>query len=149
MNKGARLVKQGGDFSCWDLCALCRELTASATRLCHYLHHYIIFYLLLHLLLASSRRTQHIPTVTAVMVDSTPLIPASRNKKQGHRVLCCCDSRKAVIMINLVALAFYIAAIVINALNGTLNNDVVSIIFMCITILFYFTVICSAIQFHR
>ena len=107
----------------------------------------LIFFL--HLLLASSRRTQHIPTVTAAMVDSTPLIPASQHKKQGHRVLCCCDSRKAVIMINLVALAFYIAAIVINALNGTLSNDVVSIIFMCITILFYFTVICSAIQFHR
>lgn len=83
------------------------------------------------------------------MVDSTPLIPASQNKKQGHRVLCCCDSRKAVILINLIALAWYIAAIVINALNGTLNNDFVSIIFICITILFYFTVMCSAIQFHR
>ena len=83
------------------------------------------------------------------MVDSTPLIPSSQGKKQGHRVLCCCDSRKAVVLINLIALILYVLALISKGVQGTLNNDIVSIVFYVITILFYLTVMCSAIQFHR
>ena len=83
------------------------------------------------------------------MVDSSPLIPGTHGRKQGHRVLCCCDSRKAVILINLIALAFSIYLIIISALNGTLRGDIVSIVVYCVSILFHLIVICSAIQFHR
>lgn len=84
------------------------------------------------------------------MVDSTPLIPDSRRgKKQGHRVLCCCDSRKAVILINLIGLVLVAAGLIAGGVQGTLNTDLVAIISYVISILFYFIVMCSALQFHR
>ena len=81
------------------------------------------------------------------MVDSTPLIPS--DKKQGHRVLCCCDSRKAVIIINMLALAWIIYVIILGAVQGTLSADIVQIVFYALAILFPIIVMCSAIQFHR
>ena len=84
------------------------------------------------------------------MVDSTPLIPDSRRgKKQGHRVLCCCDSRKAVILINLIGLLLVVAGLIAGGVQGTLDGSIANIIAYCITILFYFIVMCSALQFHR
>lgn len=83
------------------------------------------------------------------MVDSTPLIPDSRGKKQGHRVLCCCDSRKAVILINLMGLLLVAAGLIASAIQGTLVTDIPAIVGYCISILFYFIVVCSALQFHR
>lgn len=54
------------------------------------------------------------------MVDQTPLIAENTcGKKQGHRVLCCCDSRKATIIIALVSLVFSIAALVYVAIIDT------------------------------
>ena len=83
------------------------------------------------------------------MVDSTPLIRDSRVKKQGHRILCCCDSRKAVIMINLLGLVLVAAGLIAAAVQRTLVADIPSIIAYVISILFYFIVMCSALQFHR
>lgn len=84
------------------------------------------------------------------MVDSTPLIPDSRRgKKQGHRVLCCCDSRKAVILINLFGLVLVVAGLITSGVQGTLDGSIASIIGYCISILFFFIVMCSALQFHR
>lgn len=83
------------------------------------------------------------------MVDSTPLIRDNTGKKQGHRVLCCCDSRKAVILINLIALVLVVAGIIAGAVEGTLDSSISYIVAYCISILFYFIVMCSALQFHR
>ncbi len=83
------------------------------------------------------------------MVDSTPLIPDSRGKKQGHRVLCLCDSRKAVMIINLLALVLVIGGIIAAAVDDTLKSDVATIVGYCVDILFYLIVMFSALQFHR
>ena len=83
------------------------------------------------------------------MVDSTPLIPSNQGKKQGHRVLCCCDSRKATVLINLIGLGLIIAGLITAAVNKTLDSSIYAIVAYCISILFYFIVMCSALQFHR
>jgi hypothetical protein len=83
------------------------------------------------------------------MVDSTPLIAKNQGKKQGHRVLCCCDSRKATILINLIALLFIVANLIVSAIDKTLDSSIPAIIAYCISILFYFIVMCSALKFHR
>jgi lysylphosphatidylglycerol synthetase-like protein (DUF2156 family) len=83
------------------------------------------------------------------MVDSTPLIPSDKGKKQGHRVLCCCDSRKATVLINFLALLLIVINLIFAGINKTLDTSIVAIVIYCISILFYFIVMCSAIQFHR
>lgn len=84
------------------------------------------------------------------MTDSTPLISEQSHKKRGHRVLCCCDSRKATILVSLVALVVYILALVGVAWPGDgvpVNGWVIAV--YAISILFYFLVIWGAIRFHR
>eukprot|EP00985_Skeletonema_marinoi_P014434 scaffold7311_cov110-Skeletonema_marinoi.AAC.6 len=85
------------------------------------------------------------------MTDSTPLINDSRQKqgKLGHRVLCCCDSRKAVILINLFALVLIVAGLIAAAVNNTFDSDTSAIIGYVISILFYLIVMFSALQYHR
>ncbi len=55
------------------------------------------------------------------MVDSTPLIPDGKEKKEGHRVLCCCDSRKAVIILNVLALALTITSLMMRLAMGDMR----------------------------
>mmetsp|Transcript_5542 Transcript_5542/g.7774 ORF Transcript_5542/g.7774 Transcript_5542/m.7774 type:complete len:170 (+) Transcript_5542:113-622(+) len=85
------------------------------------------------------------------MTDSTPLINDSRQKqgKLGHRVLCCCDSRKAVILINLFALVLIVAGLIAAAVNNTFDSDTSAIIGYVISVLFYLIVMFSALQYHR
>lgn len=58
------------------------------------------------------------------MVDSTFLIPDGKDdeEKQGHKVLCCCDSRKAVLIFNsitlVVVIAFFINGAMIRQLGA-------------------------------
>ena len=83
------------------------------------------------------------------MVDETPLIAENtRGKKQGHRVLCCCDSRKATIMIALVSLFWSIVALVY-AIIDTNVNGVWNYVGYSLSILFYILVVWGAIRFHR
>ena len=79
------------------------------------------------------------------MTDSTPLVQQQNNKKQGHRVFCCCDSRKATILVSLVAL---ILNIIFLAYPGNANS-VWAIVVYSISILFYLLVIFGAIRYHR
>ncbi|KAL9187809.1 hypothetical protein ACHAXT_006187 [Thalassiosira profunda] len=83
------------------------------------------------------------------MVDDTPLIAETRsNKKQGHRVFCCCDSRKAAILVSLVALVLMILALIGAALDTT-PTDVWTWVSLSVSILFYLLVIWGAIRYHR
>lgn len=84
------------------------------------------------------------------MVDDTPLIAEKSRKKQGHRVLCCCDSRKAAVLVSLVALVFSILALVGAAIPSTdVPVNTWSIVTFSLSILFYMLVIWGAIRYHR
>jgi len=82
------------------------------------------------------------------MVDSTPLIPGSSSKddKQGHRVLGCCDSRRAVIVINSILLALVFLDLLL--LGVSYEIKIWTIIVIIVNILFYIIVIYSAVQFQ-
>eukprot|EP00984_Skeletonema_dohrnii_P021892 scaffold11048_cov152-Skeletonema_dohrnii-CCMP3373.AAC.4 len=82
------------------------------------------------------------------MVDSTPLIPDGKEKKEGHRVLCCCDSRKAVIILNLLALALTIASLIIRLVDNQYFSAWTIILYI-INLLFYSIVTWSALQFGK
>ncbi len=84
------------------------------------------------------------------MVDSTPLIPGSSSKddKQGHRVLGCCDSRRAVIVINSIVLAISLLGFLTMAVSDKYKLTTSTIIASIIGYLFYIIVICSAGQFQ-
>ena len=77
------------------------------------------------------------------MTDSTPLVQQN-NKKQGHRVFCCCDSRKATILVSLVALILNIIF-----LSCSISNSIWAIVVYSISIAFYLLVIFGAIRYHR
>ncbi len=81
------------------------------------------------------------------MVDSTPLIPDSsiKDDKQGHRILGCCDSRRAVITINSIALALSFVGLLF-VLNSDSSNWV--IISSCINCVFYFVVLGNVLIFR-
>ena len=83
------------------------------------------------------------------MVDSTPLIPGSSDSdtKQGQRILGCCDSRRAVIVINSIALALSSLGLLL-ILPASDQVLIVFIIVSCICIIFYIIVICSAVNFQ-
>lgn len=86
------------------------------------------------------------------MVDDTPLIAKgapNQTKKQGHRVLCCCDSRKGVIMVSLVALVLSILGLVSVSMNYKGTQDVWAVVIYSISVLFWFLCIWGAIRYHR
>jgi len=87
------------------------------------------------------------------MVDSTPLIAegARPEKKMGHRVLFCCDSRKATIIISFGALLLSILSLVLMAVpeSGVENTGWASIVVPSVSIFFYLMVIWGALHFHR
>jgi cytochrome bd-type quinol oxidase subunit 2 len=66
-------------------------------------------------------------------------------EKQGHRVLCCCDSRKAVLIISGVALIEAITNLVIALRTGALAQHWLAVI----SVFFYFLVLWAAINYHR
>ena len=85
------------------------------------------------------------------MVDSTPLIgEAPSQGKIGHRVLCCCDSRKAVIILSLLALAANAAFLVARAVpgSGIENTGWGPIVYAAISILIYMSAVGGAINYH-
>ena len=85
------------------------------------------------------------------MVDPTPLLSTERGiqqKKQGHRVLCCCDSRKAVILFSLLAMCLNIFGIIsITLLDVPFTTT--SCVIYSVSIAFYFLVLFGAITYHR
>ncbi|KAL7544458.1 hypothetical protein ACHAWF_007838 [Thalassiosira exigua] len=81
------------------------------------------------------------------MADETPLIGTESKGKQGHRVLCCCDSRKAVILVSLVALVLMILGLIGVIKDHTGNSWTIAS--LSISIAFYLLVIWGAIRFHR
>ncbi|KAL3807007.1 hypothetical protein ACHAXA_010483 [Cyclostephanos tholiformis] len=87
------------------------------------------------------------------MVDSTPLIDEAlpSQGKMGHRVLCCCDSRKAVIILSTVAIVTNIAVLVLSAVpgSGVVIEGWWSIAISITSIVFYTFVIGGAIKYHR
>ena len=80
------------------------------------------------------------------MTDSTPLVQQN-NKKQGHRVFCC-DSRKATILVSLVALILNIIFLIGYATDNHANS-IWAIVVYSISIAFYLLVIFGAIRYHR
>ena len=85
------------------------------------------------------------------MVDSTPLIgEAPAQGKIGHRVLCCCDSRKAVIILGLLALAANVAFLVAMAVpdSGIENTGWEPIVISAVSILIYMSVVGGALRYH-
>jgi hypothetical protein len=85
------------------------------------------------------------------MVGSTPLIgEAPAQGKVGHQVLCCCDSRKAVIILGLGAMALNVAHLISLAVP---SDNVENLVWMSYaiptaSILFYMLVIGSALRYH-
>ena len=80
------------------------------------------------------------------MVDSTPLIPDGKEeKKQGHRVLCCCDSRKAVLIINAIALVVVLAGFIDASMKTPPGAG--PIIFFVLNVVIYIFVMISAFTF--
>ena len=80
------------------------------------------------------------------MVDSTPLIPDGKDEeeKQGHKVLCCFDSRKAVLIFSAIALVFTIAIFTDAATSGKADagriiNFIVNIIVFIVAMVGAFT----------
>jgi hypothetical protein len=88
------------------------------------------------------------------MVDTTPLIgeaaPPSQGKI-GHRVLCCCDSRKAVIILSSLAILTSVLGLVLTAVpgSGIVIEGWWSIFIPATSIVFYIFVIGGAIKYHR
>jgi len=83
------------------------------------------------------------------MVDDTPLIAqTSSNKKQGHRVLCCCDSRKGAIFVGLASVILMIITLIGYTASSSGPTDAWTIANLSISILFYLLVIWGAIRYH-
>ena len=70
----------------------------------------------------------------------------TKRGKLGHRVFCCCDSRKATILVSLVALVLSILAIISYSLKP-INGWGIAV--SCISTLFYILVIWGALRYHR
>jgi hypothetical protein len=87
------------------------------------------------------------------MADRSPLIDAKMATKQGHRVLCLFDSRKATLIVNFIALALLILNFVFGALNTPLDvkskPDIFIIVVFAISVLFYGVVIIGACSFRQ
>lgn len=86
------------------------------------------------------------------MVDPTPLLSTERgiNKqaKQGHRVLCCCDSRKAVLLFSFLATCLNIFGIIsITVLDVPFTTT--ACVIYSVSIAFYLLVFFGAITYHR
>ena len=64
------------------------------------------------------------------------------------QVFCCCDSRKATVLVSLVALILSILGL-INITAGSATADAWSITQYSVSILFYVLVIWGAIRYHR
>ena len=82
------------------------------------------------------------------MVDSTPLIPGSSDSdtKQGQRVFGCCDSRRAVIVINSVALALSFIGLLMAVYQSYDNGS--TFIAICISCVLYFAVLWSVLEYR-
>jgi len=84
-------------------------------------------------------------------MDQSPLLDLDgrrkKQAKQGHRVLCLFDSRKAAIIVNVIALALYIIFFVLAAI--IMPPNVWMIVFFTISVLFYVTVIVGACSFRH
>ena len=78
--------------------------------------------------------------------NSYCIIPLTK-KTKGHRVFCCCDSRKATIMVSLVALVLNILALIGRATVKPVDGW--GIAAYSISVLFYFLVIWGTIRYHR
>ncbi len=87
------------------------------------------------------------------MVDSIPLIPdsSSTDAKQGHRVFGCLYSRKAVIVINAIALVLYQVVIINSAMKSAFesSNVIVVMVISSLFFLFYPLVMSSALKFQH
>ena len=81
------------------------------------------------------------------MVDSTPLISDGKGKKQGHRILGCVDSRKAVLLFNGLILVLYFPLLVYWSMNFVAN--ILNIVQICVSMLVYSFVIQSALKFNQ
>lgn len=81
------------------------------------------------------------------MSDQSPLLDGKRQGKQGHRVLCLFDSRKATIFVNFIALALIILFFVLSAITTPPNAWI--IVLFTISVLFYITVIIGACSFRH
>ena len=78
---------------------------------------------------------------------SIHIVPYLIKKTKGHRVFCCCDSRKATIMVSLVALVLNILALISRATVKPVDGW--GIAAYSVSILFYFLVIWGTIRYHR
>ena len=70
-------------------------------------------------------------------------------EKQGHRVLCCCDSRKAVMIISGLALIEAIVNLVVALKAGDIAQHWLAVTASAFSVFFYFLVVWAAITYHR
>ncbi len=85
------------------------------------------------------------------MIDPSPLIAAEhgiKQTKQGHRVLFCCDSRKAVLLFSLLSLLLNAFGILTITLFGV-PFTVIQCVMNSLTIAFCLLVLFGAITYHR
>lgn len=79
--------------------------------------------------------------------DQSPLIDAQKEGKQGHRVLCLFDSRKATLIINLITLALLILNFVLFAVYVA-KPDIYVIIVFCISTILFLSAIIGACSYR-
>ncbi len=80
----------------------------------------------------------------------TPLLPAEEKgeEKKGHRLFgFCCDSRRAVILVNSLSLILYICGLIAAVVPGSITCSAQNIVAMLFNILFTVVIIFGAMKF--
>ena len=80
--------------------------------------------------------------------DQSPLIDARKEGKQGHRVLCLFDSRKATLIINIITLTLLILSFTLFAVYVS-SPGVGVIIGFCISVLLFLSAIIGACSYRH
>eukprot|EP00984_Skeletonema_dohrnii_P012124 scaffold4878_cov117-Skeletonema_dohrnii-CCMP3373.AAC.2 len=82
----------------------------------------------------------------------TPLLPAEEKEeeKQGHKFFgICCDSRRAVIIVNSLSLVLFICGLIAAVAPGSITISSQNVVAMIFNILFTIVIISGAISFNQ
>jgi len=81
----------------------------------------------------------------------TPLLPVEEEEgKKGHKFFgFCCDSRRAVIIVNMLSLVLFICGLIAAVVPGSVTVDTQNIVAMIFNILFTVAIIIGAMKFNE
>jgi hypothetical protein len=80
----------------------------------------------------------------------TPLLPVGEDEgKKGHKFFgICCDSRRAVIIVNIISLLVFISGLVAALVPGSITVSAQNLVAMIFNILFTLVIIFGALKFN-